>query len=125
MRDQYIRSGQGFIIVYSITSRPSFENLSTFHDQILRVKDEDTFPVVILGNKCDLEKDREVAMAEAKQFAESIEAPFYETSAKARINVEEGFYQLVREIRRWNAMAAQEDDDGKKKKKKRTRCIIL
>lgn len=56
MRDQYIRSGQGFVIVYSITSRSSFENLNSFHDQILRVKDEDSFPVVILANKCDLEK---------------------------------------------------------------------
>ena len=87
MRDQYIRSGQGFVIVYSITSKNSFENLAGFHDQILRVKDEDTFPVVILGNKCDLEKDREVPTAEGKAFADGIEAPFYETSAKARINV--------------------------------------
>jgi len=117
MRDQYIRSGQGFVIVYSITSRASFENLTSFHDQILRVKDEDNFPVVILGNKCDLEKDREIPTMEAKQFADSIGAPFYETSAKARINVDEGFYQLVREIRKWNQMLASEATDDKKKKK--------
>ena len=80
MRDQYIRSGQGFVIVFSITSKSSFESLPSFHDQILRVKDEDTFPVVILGNKCDLEKDREVPFNEGKAFADSIEAPFYETS---------------------------------------------
>jgi len=124
MRDQYIRSGQGFIIVYSITSKSSFESLSTFHDQILRVKDEDTFPVVILGNKCDLEKDREVMNPDAKAFAESIQAPLYETSAKARINVEEGFYQLVREIRKWNTMIAQEDVQPKKSKKRRP-CLIV
>jgi len=116
MRDQYIRSGQGFVIVYSITSKPSFESLSNFHDQILRVKDEDSFPTCILGNKCDLEKDREVSTIEGKEFADSIAAPFYETSAKARINVEEGFYQLVRQIRKWNAMST--DDDGSTKKKK-------
>jgi len=130
MRDQYIRSGQGFIIVYSITSKPSFENLNSFHDQILRVKDEDSFPVVILGNKCDLEKDREVATQEGKAFADSIGAPFYETSAKNRINVEEGFYQLVRQVRKWNAMVAEEEDPNKKKKKKKSlmtfsNCRIL
>ena len=63
-----------------MTSRASFDNLVTFHDQILRVKDEDSFPVVILGNKCDLEKDREVATDEGKSFADSIGAPFFETS---------------------------------------------
>jgi len=129
MRDQYIRSGQGFIIVYSITSKPSFENLTAFHDQILRVKDEDSFPVVILGNKCDLEKDREVSTMEGKSFADSIGAPFYETSAKNRINVEEGFYQLVRQVRKWNEMAAEEEDPNKKKSNKKkfrlAACSIL
>jgi len=116
MRDQYIRSGQGFVMVYSITSRATFESLPSFHDQILRVKDEDSFPVAVLGNKCDLEKDREVSTMEGKEFADSIGAPFFETSAKARINVEEGFYQLVREIRKWNSQV-QEEPDSKKKKK--------
>jgi GTPase KRas protein len=123
MRDQYIRSGQGFIIVYSIVSKVSFESLSNFHDQILRVKDEDFFPVVILGNKCDLEKEREVTTEEAKEYAKSINAPFYETSAKARINVEEGFYQLVREIRKWNQMIEQDNKDQKQTKKKRMSFI--
>lgn len=118
MRDQYIRSGQGFIIVYSITSKSSFDNLTSFHDQILRVKDEDSFPVVILANKCDLEKDREVTTMEGKSFADAIGAPFYETSAKNRINVEEGFYQLVRQVRKWNAMVADVEDPAKKKLKK-------
>jgi len=123
MRDQYIRSGQGFVIVYSITSRPSFESLANFHDQILRVKDEDSFPTCILGNKCDLEKDREVSTVEGKEFADSIGAPFYETSAKARINVEEGFYQLVRQIRKWNEMAT--DDEPSKKKKRTKMCVVI
>jgi GTPase KRas protein len=129
MRDQYIRSGQGFCIVYSITSRPSFDNLNTFHNQILRVKDEDSFPVVILGNKCDLEKDREVSTTEGRSFAESIKAPFFETSAKSRINIEEGFYQLVREIRKWNSNHTQGNQTQDPKKKKsfidKLKCNIL
>jgi len=127
MRDQYIRSGQGFLIVYSITTRTSFLNLSAFHDQILRVKDEESFPVVIVGNKCDLEKDRCVTTHEGKHFADSIDAPFYETSAKARINVEEAFYQLVREIRNWNKMIAEDEknSNNKEKKVKKMKCIII
>jgi GTPase KRas protein len=57
-----MRHGHGFIIVYSITSRESFEEVLQFHQQILRVKDQDTYPVVIIGNKCDLEYERQVGM---------------------------------------------------------------
>merc|ERR1712188_139359 len=51
MRDQYMRTGQGFLIVYSITSRSSFDEVAQFRDQILRVKDADKVPIVIVGNK--------------------------------------------------------------------------
>lgn len=61
MREQYMRTGEGFLIVYSITSRESFEEISTFRDQILRVKDREIFPMVISGNKCDLESERQVS----------------------------------------------------------------
>ena len=60
MREQYMRTGEGFLLVYSITSRNSFEEISTFHQQILRVKDRDSFPVIVIGNKCDLEYERQV-----------------------------------------------------------------
>ena len=61
MREQYMRTGEGFLLVYSITSRQSFEEITTFQQQILRVKDKDYFPMVVVGNKCDLEGDREVS----------------------------------------------------------------
>ena len=57
-----MRTGEGFLLVYSITSRNSFEEISTFHQQILRVKDQDTFPIIVVGNKCDLEYERQVGM---------------------------------------------------------------
>lgn len=60
MREQYMRTGEGFLLVYSITSRQSFEEITTFQQQILRVKDRDYFPMVVVGNKCDLEGEREV-----------------------------------------------------------------
>ena len=60
MREQYMRTGEGFLLVYSINSRQSFEEITTFQQQILRVKDKDYFPMVVVGNKCDLENEREV-----------------------------------------------------------------
>ena len=62
MREQYMRTGEGFILVYSITARESFEEINQFHQQILRVKDKDNFPMVLVGNKCDLEYERQVGM---------------------------------------------------------------
>lgn len=61
MREQYMRTGEGFLLVYSITSRQSFEEILTFQQQILRVKDKDYFPMIVVGNKADLEGEREVS----------------------------------------------------------------
>ena len=51
IRDQYMRTAHGFLIVYSVTSLSSFHEVSKFREQILRVKDADTVPIVIVGNK--------------------------------------------------------------------------
>ena len=63
-----MRTGEGFLLVYSITSRSSFEEISTFHQQILRVKDKDQFPIVVVANKSDLEYDRQVGQHGARFF---------------------------------------------------------
>lgn len=134
MREQYMRTGEGFLLVYSITSRQSFEEIMTFQQQILRVKDKDYFPILIVGNKCDLDAERQVSRkgkpslsrtlhrsihamlsallddvkltiyecTEGEDIARSFGCAFIETSAKSRINVENAFYNTVREIRRYN-----------------------
>ncbi len=112
MRDQYMRTGQGFMLVYAITSRSSFDEISSFRDQILRVKDKDKVPVVLVGNKCDLESERQVTTNEGNDLARNFGCPFLETSAKTRINVEDSFFNLVREIRK----ELQGDQAGKKPK---------
>jgi GTPase SAR1 family protein len=68
MREQYMRTGEGFLLIYSITSRQSFEEIMTFQQQILRVKDKDYFPIIVVGNKCDLDAERQVS----KQGTESM-----------------------------------------------------
>ncbi|KAJ7779908.1 hypothetical protein B0H16DRAFT_1711139 [Mycena metata] len=64
--EQYMRTGEGFLLVYSITSRDSFEESSTYHKQILCVKDQDAFRVIVVANKCDLEYERHVGMNDAR-----------------------------------------------------------
>ena len=54
MREQYMRSGEGFLLVFSFADRSSFEDITKFYRQILRVKDRDEFPVIIVANKADL-----------------------------------------------------------------------
>jgi len=124
MRDQYMRTGQGFLTVYAITSRSSFDEISSFREQILRVKDADKVPMVVVGNKCDLESERQVSKAEGQDLAKSFGCPFLETSAKSRINVEESFFELVREIRK---QTGSTKGDPKKKKggKKAPPCSLL
>ncbi|KAI0244101.1 RAS1 protein [Massospora cicadina] len=96
MREQYMRTGEGFLVVYDITSRESFEEICTFRDQILRVKDRELFPIVIAGNKCDLENERQVSTQEGRELAKGIRCRFLETSAKQKVNVDEIFHTLVR-----------------------------
>jgi GTPase KRas protein len=100
MRDQYMRTGQGFLMVFSITSRSSFDEITSFREQILRVKDADKAPMVLVANKSDLENERQVTTGEGQDLAKSFNIPFMETSAKTRVNVEESFFELVREIRK-------------------------
>ncbi|KAL7627730.1 RAS1 protein [Parahypoxylon ruwenzoriense] len=105
MREQYMRTGEGFLLVYSITSDQSFEEIRTFQQQILRVKDKDPtdyFPMVVVGNKCDLESEREVPRQDGEALAKQFGCPFLETSAKTRTNVDKAFFDLVREIRQYN-----------------------
>ncbi len=120
MRDQYMRTGQGFIIVYSITSRSTFDETAVFRNQVLRVKDADKVPMVLIGNKMDLEAERQVTTSEGHELAKSFGCPFFETSARARVNVEECFFELVREVRK-----ALFPETKKKPIKKRVNCKIL
>ena len=99
LRDQWIRDCEGFIIIYSITSRESFEQIAGFRDQVMRVKDCTDLPLMLVGNKSDLEEKREVSRQEGEDLSKVFAAGFKETSAKTRENVEEAFYGLVRMIR--------------------------
>lgn len=100
------------MIVYSITNRDSFEEVLTFYHQLLRVKDKDYFPMILVGNHCEREDERYVSVREGQGLAQEIGCPFMEVSAKERINIDNAFYDLVREIRKYNrSMNSLKQDD--------------
>jgi small GTP-binding protein len=99
MRDMYMRTGEGFVLVYSVTSIDSFEEINLFRNQILRIKDAEKVPMILVGNKSDLEQYRQVPTSVGANMASKWGIPFIETSAFTRANVENTFYNLVREIR--------------------------
>ncbi|XP_074593853.1 ras-like protein 2 [Brevipalpus obovatus] len=122
MREQYMRSGEGFLLVYSITDRNSYDELQKFHRQILRVKDRDEFPMILVGNKCDLETQRVVSQLEGQHLGQLLRVPFIECSAKLRMNVDVAFHELVRFVRQFQA---HERPPMKMIKQKRRRKCIL
>ena len=122
MRDRYIHGGQGFLCVYSITSRQSLDEIITMREQILRVKDLDKVPMILIGNKSDLTEERRISIEEGKEMAKSWHCPFFETSAKNRIHVDEVFFQIIREIKKYYQALNQ---PRIVKKKKKDPCYLL
>jgi GTPase KRas protein len=118
LRDQWIRDGEGFVLVYSISSRSSFSRIKRFHHQIQRVKEsvqsspsyphspitasspQAPVPIMLVGNKSDRVTEREVSTQEGHALARELGCEFVEASAKNCINVEKAFYDVVRILRR-------------------------
>jgi len=121
MQDQWIREGQGFLLVFSVCNQSTFEELEEFHRKILRVKDVTSVPMAIAGNKCDLRDPadkNQVKKEDAEKMASKFGCKYFETSAKEKMNNEECFYQVAREIRKIQ-------DRRKKTVKKKVFCNIL
>ncbi|EDR01675.1 uncharacterized protein LACBIDRAFT_254501 [Laccaria bicolor S238N-H82] len=119
LRDQWVREGQGFILVYSVTSRSTFNRLEVFRQSMCRVKRGN--PVFILvGNKCDKTSEREVSKEEGAAMARRFGCEFLETSAKTAQNVERLFMNLVRALRQPGGSVPT-----KTKEKRQGKCIIM
>ena len=99
VRDARGREYEGTVLLYSIASRSSFEATRLFRDLVLRVKDVDSFPMVLVGTCADMEEMRAVSAQEGQEAAQAMQAAFFEVSSKTRVNIDEALEQLVRMIR--------------------------
>merc|ERR1719384_1737960 len=69
LQDQWIREGDGYLIIYSITNSTSLEEAEVLREKIIRIQDTERFPVVLAGNKCDLNSEREVPTDKGQEKA--------------------------------------------------------
>ncbi|KAI1263819.1 ras-domain-containing protein [Xylariaceae sp. FL1019] len=139
MRDLYMKTGQGFLLVFSITSNSSLNEIAGLREEILRIKDDANIPIVICGNKADLEDQRSVPKARGFAVSQRWSAPYYETSARTKTNVDEVFIDLCRQmLRRDDASDRREEDEydpyslsshrkrrRRREKKSTHKCVIL
>ncbi|XP_030069800.1 ras-related protein Rab-10 isoform X1 [Microcaecilia unicolor] len=93
----YFRGAQGFVLVYDITNSDSFKNIEYWMKDILKREGEDV-EIVLLGNKCDKEDARIVSKEKGEKLAWEYGIPFFETSAKTNINIDQAFSTLVETI---------------------------
>ncbi|XP_053948716.1 ras-related protein Ral-a isoform X2 [Anastrepha obliqua] len=122
IRDNYFRSGEGFLCVFSITDDESFQATQEFREQILRVKNDESIPFLLVGNKCDLSDRRKVPLNECQARAQQWQVPYVETSAKTRENVDKVFYDLIRDI---SSRKKQRQSDVRQPPKTKSHCCQL
>ena len=109
----YYRGAHGILLIYDVTDKESFKNLSNWLIEIEKNASKNVLKVLI-GNKTDLEEKRVITYNQGKEFADSYGLKYIETSAKKNLNVNEAFETLGREL-----MQASDDKKiGKSKDKK-------
>jgi len=135
MREQYIRNGRGFLLVYSVTDEQSLQEATKLYKQVLRVKDRTEYPVLLVANKVDLVGQRKVTEEEGRRVAEELKLPYIETSAKnPPLNVDAAFHELVRIVKSFPSDEDEPDEASsgvsngnaiKKNKKSKQKCSIM
>ena len=109
-----IKMVDGLILVYSIANKETFKNLDTWMNSVKNIADLSSKPVIILGNKCDLNENREVTYEEGENYAKNLGYHFYETSAKTGENVKEAFDDIFEQLYK----IYEEEIEGSKEFKK-------
>ena len=93
----YYRGAHGILLLYDVTDKDSFKNLSNWLIEIEKNASKNVLRVLI-GNKCDLEEKRVISINQGKEFADTYGLKYIETSAKKNLNVTEAFETLGREL---------------------------
>ena len=107
----YYKGSHGCFIVYDITSETSFENVEKWYEQAQKDASKEV-SIILVGNKCDLENERKVSKEKGEEKAKSLNAPFFETSALSKINIDDIFKEMINNIyERTGGPKADEDED--------------
>lgn len=85
-------------MVFSVASKSSFNTITTWIESIKEYTDYNALCLLVIGNKCDLEQEREVSFDEGQKLAQSLGLPYYETSAMSGTNVDLIFNELARSM---------------------------
>uniref|UniRef100_A0A8D2PE65 DIRAS family GTPase 2 n=1 Tax=Zosterops lateralis melanops TaxID=1220523 RepID=A0A8D2PE65_ZOSLA len=124
-----ISKGHAFILVYSITSRQSLEELKPIYEQICQIKgDIENIPIMLVGNKNDENQNREIESNEGEAMAKKWKCAFMETSAKTNHNVKELFQELLNlEKRRTVSLQidGKKSKQQKRKEKLKGKCVVM
>lgn len=114
LRETFMHTGDGFVLVYSLTDDATFEDLQEIRNQITEIHPKkDQIPFVVVANKLDLAEDeRAVSLEEGQTYADSINAPFVEISAKENLGVRDAFELIIKKILEASPEAGQGEGEG-------------
>ncbi|KAJ1962392.1 GTP-binding protein [Dipsacomyces acuminosporus] len=110
-----------YVIAFSVATRKSFEMARVIHGKILDITGTDKIPMILAGNKIDLQDERQVSKEEAEELAKEFGCPYIETSAKKNEGVEKMFVRSITETYKQDG----NNSDGKAQGSEGTGCIIM
>ena len=93
----YLKKADGILLVYDISERQSFENIGKWMNNIVEETDKKV-PIILVGNKSDLEQRRTVKKEEGVDLAKSYNILFYETNCVKGENIENCFIEITSQI---------------------------
>ena len=105
----FLKNANGILLVYAVNSRISFDKLQEWVDEVNKFANN--LPIIIVGNKSDLEEERQVSREEGENFAKKINCNFYEVSAKTGYNVATVFDEIAQVT--FEHLIGQEDESRK------------
>lgn len=132
IRDNYYKQADGFVIVFAIEERDSWTHVLTMRDQICRALNDDHPPLVLVGNKSDLDLRRQVTLQEAEATASKWgNCEYLEASAKDGRNVDQAFESILRRVfaikdrRATDASAEAIGDAGSSRTARKNECCTI